>query len=95
VTTPPCNADDFVADLLATYKMPLVQVDPLERAVSLPYVAGDDLQGAAAATRHLLELGHRRIAFLMGPLKGNSPTETRLTLPSRPVVRGSTGKPAD
>ena len=67
VTTPPCDSDGFVADLLATYKMPLVQVDPLERAGGLPYVAGDDVQGAAAATRHLLELGHRRIAFLMGP----------------------------
>jgi LacI family transcriptional regulator len=67
VTTPPCDADGFVADLLATYKMPLVQVNPLERAGSLAYVKGEDLQGAAAATRHLLELGHRRIAFLMGP----------------------------
>jgi LacI family transcriptional regulator len=67
VTTPPCDADGFVADLLATYKMPLVQVNPLERSGSLPHVAGDDFQGAAAATRHLLGLGHRRIAFLMGP----------------------------
>jgi LacI family transcriptional regulator len=67
VTTPPCDADGFVADLLATYKMPLVQVDPLDRSGGLPYVAGDDFQGARAATEHLLALGHRRIAFLMGP----------------------------
>lgn len=67
VTTPPCDADGFVADLLATYKMPLVQVDPLDRSGGLPYVAGDDFQGARRATEHLLALGHRRIAFLMGP----------------------------
>lgn len=67
VTTPPCDADGFVADLLATYKVPLVQVDPLDRSSGLPYVAGDDFQGAQAATAHLLELGHCRIAFLMGP----------------------------
>ena len=67
VTTPPCDADGFVADLLATYKMPLVQVDPLERSGGLPFVAGDDFQGARAATEHLLALGHRRIAFLLGP----------------------------
>lgn len=33
-----------------------------------PYVAGDDEAGSCEATRHLLQLGHRRIAFLMGPL---------------------------
>jgi LacI family transcriptional regulator len=67
VTTPPCDADGFVADLLATYKMPLVQVDPLERSGGLPFVSGNDFQGARAATEHLLALGHRRIAFLLGP----------------------------
>jgi LacI family transcriptional regulator len=30
-------------------------------------VEADDLAGAHAGTRHLLELGHRRIAFLAGP----------------------------
>ena len=32
-----------------------------------PSVATDDLAGAMVATRHLIELGHRRIAFLAGP----------------------------
>jgi LacI family transcriptional regulator len=31
-------------------------------------VASDDLTGSYGVTRHLLELGHRRIAFLSGPL---------------------------
>jgi DNA-binding LacI/PurR family transcriptional regulator len=30
-------------------------------------VETDDLASSAAATRHLIELGHRRIAFFMGP----------------------------
>ncbi len=30
-------------------------------------VASDDLEGSYAVTRHLLKLGHRRIAFLAGP----------------------------
>jgi DNA-binding LacI/PurR family transcriptional regulator len=30
-------------------------------------IATDDLQSSTTATRHLLELGHRRIAFLAGP----------------------------
>jgi DNA-binding LacI/PurR family transcriptional regulator len=33
-----------------------------------PSVAGDDEGGSATATQHLLQLGHRRIAFLAGPL---------------------------
>ena len=32
-----------------------------------PYVATDDLPASYAATKHLLDLGHRRIAFFAGP----------------------------
>ncbi|NSW53775.1 MAG: LacI family DNA-binding transcriptional regulator [Anaerolineae bacterium] len=67
VITPPCDADDFVTDMLTTYKIPFVLVNPLNRAVGTPYVAGSDYQGAFNMTEHLIRLGHRRIAFLMGP----------------------------
>lgn len=67
VTTPPCDVDGFVTDLLGTYKVPFVQIDPFERTSNIPYVAGDDYQGALAMTEYLLNLGHSRIAFLTGP----------------------------
>jgi LacI family transcriptional regulator len=67
VTTPPCDAGGFAADLLNTYKVPLVQVNPLDRSTAIPYVADDDFQGACLLTEHLIGLGHRRIAFLKGP----------------------------
>lgn len=67
VTTPPCDADEFVDDLLRTYKVPMVQVNPFTRTESVPFVAGDDHQGAVAMTEYLLGLGHRRIAFFTGP----------------------------
>ncbi len=67
VSTPPCDADDFVADLLVTYKVPLVQINPFNRSPNIPFVAGDDYHGAYATCEYLLSLGHRRIAFLMGP----------------------------
>jgi LacI family transcriptional regulator len=35
----------------------------------LPWITADNRAGAYAATRHLLELGHRRIAHIQGPLK--------------------------
>ena len=41
-----------------------------------PFVGTDDLKGGYMATRHLIELGHRRIAFLSG-LPLNSPAHHR------------------
>lgn len=67
VTTPPCDAEDFVADLLKTYKVPLVQINPFSRSDAIPSVAGDDHQGAYVMTEHLIKLEHRQISFLMGP----------------------------
>jgi len=67
VTTPPTDADGFVTDLLTTYKVPFVQIDPFEPSETIPYVAGDDFQGAYAMTEYLAGLNHRRIAFLLGP----------------------------
>ena len=67
VTTPPLDGDDFVADLLTTYKVPQVQINPFNRSEAIPFVAGDDVQGAFLMTSYLLGLGHTRIAFLAGP----------------------------
>ena len=67
VTTPPCDAGGFLADLLNTYKVPLVQVNPLDRSTNIPFVADNDYQGAFQLTEHLIQLGHQRIAFLEGP----------------------------
>jgi LacI family transcriptional regulator len=67
ITTPPCDQDDFVAELMTTYKIPLVQINPLNRSDAIPCVLPDDLRGAQLAVKHLIELGHRRIACLMGP----------------------------
>jgi len=45
---------------------PVVAVDPHTGPSSLPSVHSDNLAGAITATRHLIELGHRRIGFLAG-----------------------------
>ena len=45
------------------------------RDLDLPHVdtvANDDLAGGALATRHLLELGHRRIAHIAGHVPGSA-----------------------
>ena len=52
--------------LTASVDIPLVAVDPHTGRADLPTVESDSLGGAIQATRHLIELGHRRIGFLAG-----------------------------
>jgi LacI family transcriptional regulator len=48
--------------------LPLVVVDPLrDMASGVPVVSAAHSAGATLATRHLLDLGHRRIAAITGP----------------------------
>ena len=67
VITPPCDVDPFLADLLARSRVPQVQITPLNRTADVPYVTGDDYQGAYLMTERLILMGHWRIAFLKGP----------------------------
>jgi len=46
--------------------LPVVAIDPHTGRCGLPTVDSDNHAGALAATRHLIELGHRRIGFLGG-----------------------------
>lgn len=52
---------------LSASDVPVVLVDALGEG--LPNVLIDDVAGGELATRHLLELGHRRIAFVGDPLE--------------------------
>jgi DNA-binding LacI/PurR family transcriptional regulator len=54
---------------LAARKIPTVVVDPSgEPGHDVPSVGANNWAGGLAATRHLLDLGHRRIANVSGPL---------------------------
>lgn len=46
--------------------IPVVAIDPHTGPLGLPTVDSDNFDGGLLATRHLLELGHRRIGFLAG-----------------------------
>ncbi|TQS24435.1 LacI family DNA-binding transcriptional regulator [Microbispora sp. KK1-11] len=53
---------------LATHKIPLVLLDPTgDPGHRVPSVGAGNWNGGLTATRHLLELGHRRIAIITGP----------------------------
>jgi LacI family transcriptional regulator len=67
VITPPCDVDRYLLDLLVSSGVPYVQITPLNRTSEVPYVTGDDYQGAYLMTERLILMGHWRIAFLSGP----------------------------
>ncbi|MBF8186981.1 LacI family DNA-binding transcriptional regulator [Nonomuraea sp. K274] len=53
---------------LATRDIPLVLLDPTDDpAPQVPSVGASNWNGGLTATRHLLDLGHRRIAVITGP----------------------------
>ncbi|MFI7129391.1 LacI family DNA-binding transcriptional regulator [Nonomuraea sp. NPDC050153] len=56
--------------LLGAGAIPLVALDPTSEPLHpVPSVSAANRRGAFAATRHLLDLGHRRIAVIAGPLE--------------------------
>ncbi|MEU5032323.1 LacI family DNA-binding transcriptional regulator [Streptomyces milbemycinicus] len=64
-----------VAQLLETEReqlsakgIPFVVFDPIDELPDgVPFVGATNWRGGQAATRHLIELGHRRIAMISGP----------------------------
>jgi DNA-binding LacI/PurR family transcriptional regulator len=82
-----CNTDGDPAKertyvrLLKQYQAAGVIGGPREESAPLLWAASpkvDDRRGGYVATAHLLDLGHRRIACITGPLLPQSPGEQRL-----------------
>lgn len=62
-----------VAYRIAGADVPLIMVNQRIEGLNLSSVVADDVAGACEATSHLLDLGHRRIAFVEGiPHHGSS-----------------------
>jgi LacI family transcriptional regulator len=62
----PVDSDLARLRRLAAVGTAVVLLDAKDPAGELPYVAVDDVEGGYVAGRHLLDLGHRRIACLNG-----------------------------
>jgi LacI family transcriptional regulator len=63
----PLSTSLEAAQQLAVSQFPLVLVD-LQYNIDANYIAIDNRQGAYYATEHLIQLGHRRIGLISGPL---------------------------
>ena len=64
VIAPLEGAGEALVDLPRDLPLVAVEAGPAD---ALPVVAVDQFAGAALATRHLLELGHRTVAHIAGP----------------------------
>src|SRR3546814_18337769 len=65
VLTPPHSDNPLIVDLLGKMKIPFARIGSLggEAGIALTM---DDEGSAQIATRHLIDLGHRRIGFIAG-----------------------------
>lgn len=63
----PYDSDAGKLDTLRRRNIPTVIVDRRIEGWDVDSVLGDSLAGARALVRHLIELGHRRIALISGP----------------------------
>jgi len=72
-----CCAESTVYASTVRHRFPMVFVDRIPPAVAEGTVSTDNVQAGYMATRHLIDLGHERIALLAGHL-GLSPHQERL-----------------
>ncbi|MFI6787996.1 LacI family DNA-binding transcriptional regulator [Nonomuraea sp. NPDC050383] len=78
---------------LACREIPLVLLDPADvPARNIPSVGAGNWNGGLTATRHLLELGHRRIAIITGP---DSALSSRARLDGYRTALDMAGVPVD
>ncbi len=61
------EVDDEVIDAIRAHGKPIVLIGGHLPGVAISSVATDSFDGMYQATRHLVELGHRRIALVNGP----------------------------
>src|SRR5690348_5259792 len=71
------QSDPRIQALIAA-EIPTVFVDTMGTGSHATYVQSDYMDGARQLAEHLLSLGHKNIAFLMGPLTDPTSTERLL-----------------
>ncbi|MFD3516441.1 LacI family DNA-binding transcriptional regulator [Streptomyces sp. NPDC058657] len=86
------HADDPLPGMLEEMGLPTVLAGRRNERENLSYVDSDNAGGAAAAVRHLLDRGHRRIATITGPLDMDV---SRARLAGWRDAHGGAGVPAD
>ena len=66
IISPPLSESSHLLEALEQRKLPFVRIAPNDIQHESPYVDMDDAGAAFEMTEHLIEMGHRRIGFIMG-----------------------------
>ena len=66
ILLPPLSDDRLICNTLRDAGIPMVRIAPHEHASDSPSIGIDDYLAARRLTAHLLDLGHRRIGFILG-----------------------------
>lgn len=66
ITTPPCDSDPFLMELISSSGVSQVHIAPLNPTGGTPYVSAEDFTGAYQMTEKLIQYGHNRIGLLLG-----------------------------
>jgi LacI family transcriptional regulator len=72
-----CCANSTASDRMVRHRFPMVFVDRVPLGLAERTVSTDNIQAGYAAAKHLIDLGHERIAIVAGHL-GLSPHRDRL-----------------
>ncbi|NTJ68176.1 LacI family transcriptional regulator [Agrobacterium rhizogenes] len=71
----PSGYDQDYLDFIAGLNVPIVCFDQKVAGIERDFVGSDNYLAGAMLTEHLLQLGHRRIAFITGPSHMHTATE--------------------
>jgi DNA-binding LacI/PurR family transcriptional regulator len=71
-------AENYETLMALTDGIPFVQIGA-KLGANLPSVIYDQAQGARLATQHLIDLGHRRIAEISGPLRNHDGNDRHMS----------------
>lgn len=66
ILLPPLSDHPLVLSKLKDAAIPIVRIAPRQKLSTAPSIGIDDYAAARQLTAHLLELGHRRIGFILG-----------------------------
>jgi LacI family transcriptional regulator len=76
ILLPPLSDDQLICKILQDASIPIVRIASREQSNGSPSIRTDDYLASRQLTAHLLELGHRRIGFILGK-PGHGATEQR------------------
>jgi len=95
VLPPSVSEDERVAKLLREIGCSYIRIASVELDKPENMIVGHDRMGGAQAARHILDLGHRRIAFISGPETFRSSHERRGGFEGALAERGMKLEPSD